>query len=679
MRWPAALLLLALAALPAAAQDEGQTSSEGRHHASDDAAPATPAPLASRDTGGDNDPDDRTERITGFDSDITVAKNGTLTVAETIAVYATGERISHGIYRDFPTIYTDRHGLRVKVRFDVTSVTMDGHDEPYATESISNGVRVKIGDKDTIIDTGRHVYVLNYMTERQVGFFDTYDELYWNVTGNGWIFTIDKAAATVHLPKGAKILQSAYYTGPEGFDGKLATSEQLSGDTIRFVTTRALDSYAGLTIAVGFNKGVVTPPSADELRRDFILANASPIVALLGMLALVIFYLTTWWHHGRDPKRGTIIPLFAPPAGLSPEAVRYIHRMAYDRKAFAAALINMAVKGYQKIAESHGTYTLTRTGKTPAECGLSGSEIAIGDCLFHGPTDSIDLKQSNYADIQKAITALKNSLKTECEKHYFVTNSGYFWGGLGILFLTGIAAALLSDQTESAAVGLAFMALLAAGTAYLLHAASDHWVSVFRGPGSRAGNFFVALILTLLGIGALLIIVLGIFMAGQSSSVLTVTALVADGILAYVFYHLLKAPTALGAQTLDQIDGFKMFLETAEKDRLEMLHPPQVTPAVFEKFLPYAIALDCENQWSKKFEAEATVAGADPNQGYGYTPYWYAGSNFANIGTAGFVSSLGSSIGSAAASAAVAPGSSSGSGGGGFSGGGGGGGGGGGW
>ncbi len=111
-----------------------------------------------------------------------------------------------------------------------------------------------------------------------------------------------------------------------------------------------------------------------------------------------------------------------------------------------------------------------------------------------------------------------------------------------------------------------------------------------------------------------------------------------------------------------------------------MLNPPQVTPEVFEKFLPYAIALDCENQWSKKFEAEAAAAGMTPNQSGGYyTPLWYTGSNFGSLGTAGFASSLGASLGGAAASASTAPGSSSGSGGGGFSGGGGGGGGGGGW
>jgi len=105
-----------------------------------------------------------------------------------------------------------------------------------------------------------------------------------------------------------------------------------------------------------------------------------------------------------------------------------------------------------------------------------------------------------------------------------------------------------------------------------------------------------------------------------------------------------------------------------------------VTPQVFERFLPYAIALDCENQWSEKFEAEAEAAGKTPEtQGRDYTPGWYSGRSFDASSAAVFVSALGVSIAAAAAAAASAPGSTSGSEGGGSSGGGGGGGGGSGW
>jgi len=650
MRRALLALLFALLALPAASQESDTQATNG----------------------------DTSERITSYDSDIAVARNGTLTVSETIAVYANGERIRHGIYRDFPTRYTDKHGVRVHVRFDVIAVTRDGHSEPFATENISNGVRVRIGDKNILVDSGPHTYTLTYITARQIGFFDHYDELYWNVTGNGWIFPIEKASATIHLPPGARITQNAFYTGAQGSTATNAQVSEQSQDTIRFETTEPLGPNEGLTVAVGFAKGAVIPPSAADLRRDFIIDNASSIVALFGVFVLAIFYLVTWWHHGRDPKRGTIIPLFTPPAGLSPEAVRYIHRMSYDRKSFAAALINMAVKGFLTIAQEGSSFTLTRTGKSEVQCALSASEFAMSNALFSGANDSIELKQSNHSKVQAAISGLKAKLKSECEKNYFVTNSGYFFGGLAILALTGIAAAMLSEDSGVAAAILLWLSLWSIGTSFIVHQAYNNWVDVARGP-SPISSFFSALVTTVFALPFSAGLIFGIFILGNALPLAASLPLAVGGVLAYVFYHLLKAPTALGGHTLDKIEGFKLFLETAEKDRLEILNPPNVTPALFESFLPYAIALDCENQWSRKFEAQAAAAGMGADQNYGYTPLWYSGNSFSNLGAAGFASALGSSLGSAAASAATAPGSSSGSGGGGFSGGGGGGGGGGGW
>ena len=142
-----------------------------------------------------------------------------------------------------------------------------------------------------------------------------------------------------------------------------------------------------------------------------------------------------------------------------------------------------------------------------------------------------------------------------------------------------------------------------------------------------------------------------------------------------IFYHLLKAPTLMGRKLMDRIEGFKLYLSVAEKERLNMLNPPEKTPELFEKYLPYALALDVENEWSEQFAtvlAESAVGGR-------YRPSWYSGNSWRTNGIRGITSSLGSSLPGAISSSATAPGSSSGSGGGGSSGGGGGGGGGGGW
>ncbi len=618
------------------------------------------------------------ERITSYTSNIDVARNGALTVTETISVIAEGEAIRHGIYRDFPTTYTDKLGRRVHVGFNVLHVTRDGHDEPYDLSSIDSGQRIKIGSADTYVPSGPHSYTIAYSTDRQIGFFDNYDELYWNVTGNFWQFPIDRADATINLPPGARIAQYASYTGPAGSRANNAQCQKWSDRILHCRTTAPLSANEGLTVAVGFAKGAVLPPTAAEKRAAFIRDNASAVVAITGVLILLIYFSAAWFEYGRDPARGTIIPLFAPPKDFSPAAVRFVHRMGYDRKAFAAALVDMAVKGYMKIAEDDGTYTLTRTGKSGHAAGLDGGEESIGGKLFSSADDSIELKQTNHTSIAAAISALKMTLKNEYERQYFVTNAHWFVGGFGILVLTGVAAALLSDNPGPAAFLLVWLTAWSAGTSFLVHRATDAWHDVFAGPGSRILNTISAVFSTAFAVPFLFALAIALYRFGTLLPWLAIAALIVGGAAAYAFYHLLKAPTLLGSKIRDQIDGFRIYLNTAEKDRLEKLNPPAVTPAVFEKFLPYAIALDCENTWSKKFEQEAAAAGITPNTS-GYSPGWYSGSNFGRLDAAAFASSLGASMASAAAAASTAPGSSSGSGGGGSSGGGGGGGGGGGW
>ena len=619
------------------------------------------------------------ERITDFSSDVTVAQTGALTVTETISVISEGDEIRHGIFRVFPTTYHTPSGRTIHVGFDVLSATQDGHPEPYSVDSVDDGERVKIGDKDVLIEQGAHTYTLTYATNRQIGFFSDHDELDWNVTGNFWTFPIDHAEATIRLPFGANIKQWTFYTGAAGSRDSNARADKLFDREIKFATTAPLGRNEGLTVDIGFSKGAVIPPSAAELRDQFIRDNAAAVVAGAGVVILLIYFFIAWYTHGRDPKRGVVIPLFAPPQGFSPAAVRFVHRMAYDRKSYAASLVDMAVKGYMTITEAHGTYTLTRTGKSAGEVGLAPVETAIANQLFSSRS-SIELKQENHGKISASITALTSALKNEYEKSYFVTNQAWFFGGLAILGVTAIATALLCDNAPVAGFMLVWLSGWSIGTAVLLHRTYDAWMEVIAGPGSRVLNFIGAVFSTVFALPFTAGLIFGMFVLTQSIAMLATLALFAGGVASYVFYHLLKAPTLAGARIFDQIDGFRLYLVTAEKDRFEKLNPPEITPQVFEKYLPYAIALDCENQWSKKFEAEAAAAGTAPTSTYNnYTPLWYSGSSFSRLGAAGFSTALGASMASAAASAAVAPGSSSGSSGGGSSGGGGGGGGGGGW
>jgi len=159
---------------------------------------------------------------------------------------------------------------------------------------------------------------------------------------------------------------------------------------------------------------------------------------------------------------------------------------------------------------------------------------------------------------------------------------------------------------------------------------------------------------------------------GLSPAAIVVLALTAAGLI--LFHFLLKAATPKGRQLIDRLDGFRLYLDVAERDDLNLKNPPDRTPDLFERYLPFALALGVEQSWAEQFAAVFARLGRD---GQGYSPAWYRG-DFSTDRVGNFASSVGSSLTSAIASSATPPGSSSG-GGGGFSGGGGGGGGGGGW
>lgn len=156
------------------------------------------------------------EFISAYHSVIGVAKDGTLTVTETITANVEGNQIRRGIYRDFPLTFVDERDRRSKVDFKLLSVERDGDDEDYRTESINGGIRIYTGNADVLLPHGEHTFQITYETSRQIRFFDDHDELYWNVTGTEWAFPIEEATATVTLPDGVKAKALDVFTGGYG-------------------------------------------------------------------------------------------------------------------------------------------------------------------------------------------------------------------------------------------------------------------------------------------------------------------------------------------------------------------------------------------------------------------------------------------------------------------------------
>ncbi len=618
------------------------------------------------------------ERIISYNSNITINEDGSMDVVEVIKVHCEGVKIKRGIFRDFPTKYEDKYGNNIVIKFEVIEILRDGRKEKYHTENQSNGVRVYIGDSNIFLIPGDYTYTIKYKTNRQIGYFEVFDELYWNVTGNGWDFVIENASAVVNLPSGINRSEIKIdgFTGYQGIAGKDYEGEVLRGSKVKLKTTNMLNPTEGFTILVQFPKGFVYEPTASDKVAYFFQDNIPSVIGLIGVVILLIYYSLIWMKVGKDPQKGTIIPLFEPPVNISPAAARFLTEMGYDDKVFTSAIINLAVKGFIKIEEDDSDYSLVKMENGTGE--LSRDEKKLFSNLTFNQKYSIaegkeklqlELKQENHAVIKKSITTLKKSLKNNYEKTYFITNLKYFIAGIGISAIILIAA--VTYASVDLVFSLVWTTFWSIGVAILLFTVFKAWRGVVAKGKVRVGGILSALFITMFSIPFVAGEIFGLFLLAEEGSPLLIFVIGAIALANVIFYHLLKAPTLLGRKLMDKIEGFKMYLSVAEVDNLANATIPEKTVDLYEKYLPYALALNVENKWSEKF-SDLLAEISD------YSPGWYSGAAISTLGAAGFASSLGSSFSSTISSSSTVPGSSSGSSGG-FSGGGGGGGGGGGW
>jgi uncharacterized membrane protein len=452
-----------------------------------------------------------------------------------------------------------------------------------------------------------------------LGYFEQHDELYWNVTGLDWAFPIDKASATVTFEfelQANEVFVEAY-TGPAGGTGREYSAGIDDTARVSFATTGRLPAHHGLTIVVGWSKGYVDEPS-DLQRFGWVLKdNANFLTALVGLLLLLVYYIPVWRHFGKDPEASVLVTRYEPPDSFSPASLRYIRQMYYDDKTMTAAVVNLAVKGYLRI---------------------NATVKPSGFFSFGSKENEHSLTKTDSDEKAPALAPGEKELYDELFRH-------------------GETVVLENENHEQ---------LGEAKSAHERSLRVDYRNRYFKKNG-------------LLNIPAILIVFLATFlslMIGSKPTPFVIITIIAMFLTMAFFAIIMKRPTMRGRKLLDEMAGFRDYLEVAEKDELNLRNPPDKTPQLFEAYLPYALALGVDQQWAEKFTA--VLSSVQDTDGRPYAPVWYNGAwSVADLSVS--TAHLSSSLNTAISSAVTPPGSSSGSGGGGFSGGGGGGGGGGGW
>ncbi len=376
-----------------------------------------------------------------------------------------------------------------------------------------------------------------------------------------------------------------------------------NGNIIVYTATRSLRPNEGFTVALGFKKGFFDEPG--------IFARFGTLmIILLGLLFLIPYYVYTWWRFGQDPATPASYPLWEAPNDLSAASTNYILKGKYQSKSFSSSIIDLAIKGYIKIEEV-------------VEKGfLSKSEHY----------DLVKLKESN-GDLPKEEKALLLAL--------FMFNDR--------VSIKGKYDATIENTYDTHKASLAV----------------QH--NAFLSKGNNTRLLWLPILVTVI-IGALSAVLMMNSPYAPWINLKALIVFVIAAIIGNVLYgYLIRKPTTEKLDLRSKIKGFQMYLEMTEKDRLNLLNPPEMTPEHFESILPFAFALGVEHKWSEKFKDILEKAQYRPEWHNSTSPVYFSnhfGRNFSK---------------NVSAAATKPTQSGSGSGGGGFSGGGGGGGGVGGW
>jgi uncharacterized membrane protein len=500
----------------------------------------------------------REYHVKDFNEQVTVNADGTVEVTEIIEVRFVGAY--HGIYRTIPVEYETPQHLNYSLVLEPLSVT-DDDAHPLKYEQTRQGRYLHFKITVPNAENATRSVILRYRVLNALRFFEDHDELYWNVTGDEWDVPIESASAHIELPAGTTGIRAVAYTGVFGSRAQDA-DVQISGNKIEIHSNHPLGFHQGLTAVVGWDKGFVHQPGGGARVLFFFRSNWPlfiPISAFVIMLWL-------WWTRGRDPEQDVITVQYEPPDKLTPAECGTLVDNEAAMRDITATIVDLAVKGYLTIEQKDEEHLL----------GLSHSK----EYIFHLKQPAPQWTTARPHELEM-LSALFDDGATTDVKMSDLQN--HFYTHLPAI-RNRIFDALMTDG-------------------YYLHR-PDAVRQAYVGGG------FV--------IGVLLFVLSSALATATGVARLTwIIAAIATGAVICIFGWFMPARTIAGAKTYARVLGFENFLGRVESDRMERLI---TTPELFEKFLPYAMALHVEKKWVQAFAGMAMQP-----------PQWYQGSYSGNF------------------------------------------------
>ena len=528
--------------------------------------------------------------ITKYDVEIVVDEHNKYGIKENIDTYFNVSK--HGIIRRIPLynniIRQDR--TRERNRVLISNVHVN---EEFASSRENYNYVLKIGSADKTL-TGKHSYSISYDYDIGLDKNNKYDELYFNIIGTEWDTNISNVTFKITMPKEFDASKLGFSYGQYGYSNTDNISYDVDGNVITGSFDRTLLAGEGLNVRLELPEGYFIRKSVSSS----LLECWYYIIPILG----VLFSYLIWKKYGKDDQVVDIVS-FYPPENMNSLDVAFAKKGSVNSNDAVSLLVYLASKGYIKIVEDKKSKSRFTIQKVKEYDGNNKEEELFFRGLFKKVWDSIssdELNESFYLTINSILTK-KNS--TANRKEIFNNKSSnkryiLFLFMLITSSLSTIIPALgykLSDVIFSIIICnlIGIVALIIVGIIYDNNCTK-------KGLNSALGfAFFFVLALAVANftiIGFEYIYYDTVYLIGF------ILCMVCTYLI-YFFYLIVTKRTEYGNKVLGEVNGFKKFLETAEKDKLESLVHDD--PSYFYNILPYAYVLGVSDAWIKQFEGIA--------------------------------------------------------------------------
>ena len=549
--------------------------------------------------------------IKDYDITVNVNENNSYDIEEKITVNFPGQ--NHGIYRTIPirgeVKRFDTNGEEVTAD-SIKNVKVDSYkakvknikvNENFETSYVGDDIMIKIGDPDRLV-TGDQTYTIKYTFYLGRDLLDGADEFYYNLIGTDWATTIDNVTFKITLPKEFDSSKLGFSKGLSGTANSAGVEFSVDGNTI-IGTANNFSPHEALTVRTTLEDGY------------FVYKRNIALFAIyLIPLALVGYCYVLWKKYGVDDIVVDQVE-FYPPNDLNSLDIAFCYNGNVNSKDVVSLIIYLANKGYLSVSESTSgkiikkdTFTLTKLKEYD---GTNEEERIFFNGLFKGGRTTVTKDDLQYTFYETMNRVLSNKNRKKNYDTIFESNASSKQLLTGFLFVLGLILVVLKPFIGNFYVG--WFGTAAAAFIISLIGFVVPYVVFTKNKGSFILKF-LSIVIGVIFIAAGTIFCLGeiltedyLDLAGYIFGMLSLA-----GVLFFV--GIMQKRTEYGTNILGKINGFKSFLETAEKEKLTAL--VEENPSYFFNILPYTYVLGVSNKWIKKFE--------DINM---QPPEWYSSSS----------------------------------------------------